>query len=105
MVPSSHKIAKLKKTTLGEINVAVMGELDAVVVPDHEFADKKTGAAHCCGHFAQTTQMLGIATALVKSGVADQLGGNVTFLSVPSEECVELAFREDLIKQGKIKHP
>ena len=28
-------------------NVCIMGELDAVVCPDHPFADKTTGAAHC----------------------------------------------------------
>ncbi len=30
-----------------------IGELDSVLVADHEFANPETGAAHCCGHNAQ----------------------------------------------------
>ena len=93
--------AKLKDAP-ADINVAVMGELDAVVCPDHPVADKGTGAAHCCGHFGQIITMLGTAFGL--SAVKENLDGNVTFMAVPAEECVELAFREDLIKQGKIKY-
>lgn len=93
--------AKLKDKTDG-INVAIMGELDAVVCPDHPDADKTTGAAHCCGHFGQITAML--ASAFGLSAVKDQLDGNVTFLAVPAEECVELEYREGLIKEGKIKY-
>ena len=33
---------------------AVLGELDAIIVPDHPFADKTSGAAHACGHHAAT---------------------------------------------------
>ncbi|MEG1895445.1 MAG: amidohydrolase [Oscillospiraceae bacterium] len=94
--------ARLKPPVKGEINVAVMGELDAVVCPLHPYANKETGAAHSCGHFAQITTMLGVATGLKLSGAAEYLGGNVTFLAVPAEECVELDFRTDLIKQGKL---
>lgn len=93
--------AKLKENAPGP-NVAIMGELDAVVCPDHPDADPATGAAHCCGHFGQITTML--ASAFGLSAVKDQLDGNVTFLAVPAEECVELAFREGLIKEGKIKY-
>ena len=93
--------AKLKDNCDGP-NVAIMGELDAVVCPDHPDADKVTGAAHCCGHFGQITAMLAAAYGL--KAVKDSLDGNVTFLAVPAEECVELAFREGLIKQGKIKY-
>lgn len=94
--------AKLLKDAKGP-NVAIMGELDAVVCPDHPDADKETGAAHCCGHFGQITGMLGAAIGL--SAVKDELeGGNVTFLAVPAEECVELEYRENLIKEGKIKY-
>lgn len=96
--------AKLKPTTKGEINVAIMGELDAVVCPQHPFADSATGAAHSCGHFAQITTMLGAAMGLKLSGAVDSLCGNVTFLAVPAEECVELDFRANLIKEGKLKY-
>lgn len=94
--------AKLKENTEGP-NVCVMGELDAVVCPDHPDADKTTGAAHCCGHFGQITTML--ASAIGLSAIKDEInGGNVTFMAVPAEECVELEYREGLIKEGKIKY-
>ena len=85
-------------------NVAVMGELDAVVSPDHPFADKCTGAAHSCGHFAQIASMLGVAYGLKESGVMQYLSGDVSFMAVPAEEGVELEWRSEMIKQGKIKH-
>ncbi len=94
--------AKLKDGAEGP-NVCIMGELDAVVCPDHPDAAPDTGAAHCCGHFGQITSML--ASAIGLSAVKDEIsGGNVTFLAVPAEECVELEYREGLIKEGKIKY-
>ena len=84
-------------------NIAIMGELDAVVCPDHPHADPVTGAAHCCGHFAQTTVML--AAAMGFNAIKDELeGGNVTFLAVPAEECVEVEWRKDMIGEGNIKY-
>ena len=94
--------ARLKENTTGP-NVAIMGELDAVVCPDHPNADPVTGAAHCCGHFAQTAAMLGAAIGL--NAVKDEIdGGNVIFLSTPAEECVELEWRKGLIAEGKLKY-
>jgi amidohydrolase len=82
-------------------NVAIIGELDSVLVADHPQADPATGAAHCCGHNAQITAMLGVATGLVQSGVLDELAGSVTFFAVPAEEYVELEERLDLREQGR----
>ncbi|MDY0372358.1 MAG: hypothetical protein RBQ79_08370, partial [Sphaerochaetaceae bacterium] len=33
-----------------DASVMLLGELDAVISPQHPFADKQTGAAHSCGH-------------------------------------------------------
>lgn len=94
--------AKLKDSAQGP-NVCIMGELDAVVCPDHPDADPDTGAAHCCGHYGQITTML--ASAIGLNAVKDMLDcGNVTFIAVPAEECVELEYREGLMKEGKIKY-
>jgi len=94
--------AKLLENAEGP-NIAIMGELDAVVCPDHPNADPVTGAAHCCGHFAQTTAML--AAAIGFNAVKDEIkGGNVTFMAVPAEECVEIEWRKDMINQGKFKY-
>lgn len=85
------------------VNVAVMGELDAVVCPLHPFANKQSGGAHSCGHFAQITHLLAVATAFAKTGVMDYLNGDITFIAVPAEEFVELEFREKLQAEGKIE--
>ena len=85
-------------------NVAVIGELDAVVCPDSPTADPLTGAAHACGHNLQLGAMLGAALGLKLSGIAGSLAGNVTFMAVPAEEYVEIEFRQQLRKQGKIRY-
>jgi amidohydrolase len=82
-------------------NVAIIGELDSVLVADHPSADPATGAAHCCGHNAQITAMLGVAVGLVQSGVLEELGGAVTFFAVPAEEYVELEERLKLREEGR----
>lgn len=84
-------------------NIAVIGELDSVLVADHPHADQETGAAHCCGHNAQITTMLGVANGLLKSGVLEKLNGKVTFIAVPAEEFVEISYRNDLRREGKIE--
>ncbi len=83
--------------------VAVMGELDAVVCPDHPHADPLTGAAHSCGHNAQIAGMLGAAIGLIKSGAMSELDGDVAFMAVPAEEYVEIGYRQKLRETGKIQ--
>ena len=82
--------------------VAVMGELDSVVVPGHPNCDPVTHAAHCCGHNAQSCSVLGVAYGLYESGIINELDGDVVLMHVPSEECVELEYRKSLIDAGKI---
>ncbi len=82
--------------------VAVMGELDAVVCHDHPSADPVTGAAHCCGHNAQSAMMVGVAMGLVDSGAMQHLDGDVIVMAVPAEEYVELDYRQKLRRNGQI---
>ncbi len=82
--------------------VAIMGELDAVLVPNCPTADPVTGAAHCCGHNAQAASVIGVAYALKESGIMKELDGDIVLMHVPSEEFVELEYRKGLIDQGKI---
>ena len=82
--------------------VAVLGELDSLIVPDHPKADPQTGAAHACGHHAQIGMLMGVATALTGSGVLPFLGGRVALIAVPAEEYIEIEFRENLRKEGKL---
>jgi amidohydrolase len=96
--------ARLKKQNEKEINIAVIGELDAVKSPGHPFADPATGAAHCCGHHAQLGVLYGAALALSDPEIAHQLGGNVTFFAVPAEEYGEIEFKDSLRKGGRLRY-
>lgn len=82
--------------------IAIMGELDALPVPSHPFADPATGAAHACGHYAQLLMMLAAAQALVP--VIGELSGSIAFLAVPAEEFQALEYCKKLIKEGKIAY-
>ena len=81
--------------------VALMGELDALVVPDHPRANPQTGAAHACGHNAQIAGLMGAALALSEAGAAEHLAGRVAFFAVPAEEYVEIKYRLGLVREGK----
>ncbi|MFT5089131.1 MAG: amidohydrolase [Candidatus Latescibacterota bacterium] len=80
--------------------IALMGELDALIVPDHPRANGETGAAHACGHNAQIAGLLGAAFGLVESGLSEELNGDVVFFAVPAEEYVEIEYRLGLVRQG-----
>lgn len=94
--------AKLKGKE-SKYNVGIMGELDSVVSPMHPYADKETGAAHCCGHNAMIAGLIGVLYALKDTDIMEDLAGDVSLLAVPAEEYVELAYRNELIKEGKIE--
>jgi amidohydrolase len=84
--------------------VAILGELDSIICYKHPRADRSTGAAQACGHYAQLVSLLGVAAGLKKSGVLDKLAGEVVFMAVPAEEYIDLEFREKLIDDGVIKY-
>ncbi len=81
--------------------IALMGELDALQVPDHPRADPVSGAAHACGHNAQIAGLMGAAMALSDTGIAEHFSGNIVFFAVPAEEYVEINYRVSLVKKGK----
>ena len=83
--------------------VAIIGELDSILVADHPSANPETGAAHCCGHNAQIANMLGAGIGLIEAGVLPELSGRVALMAVPAEEYVEIAYRSELRRQGKIE--
>ena len=82
--------------------VAVIGEMDALIVPTHPGADPETGAAHCCGHHVQAAVAYGVALALAKTGIMKELDGDVVIMHVPAEEGVEIEYRQGLREQKKI---
>ena len=65
--------------------VAVMGELDSLIVPGHPGAAPGTNAAHACGHHAQVGIMLAVAAALNEPGIREALGGSVAFMALRTD--------------------
>lgn len=84
--------------------VMVLAELDSVICPEHPEADARTGAVHACGHNAQCAALLGVAAALRDEAVLAKLCGRVRLCVVPAEELLELEYRTELKKEGKIRH-
>ncbi len=84
-------------------SVAILGELDSLLVFEHPCANPETGAAHACGHNAQMGMMLGATMGLRASGVLDHLCGSVVPFAVPAEEFVELEDRMALRSEGRLE--
>ena len=83
--------------------MAVLGELDSLIVGEHPHADPNTNAAHACGHHCQIAMMLGAASALTSSDILESLAGRIAFMAVPAEEFIEIEYRDGLRKDGKIE--
>jgi amidohydrolase len=84
--------------------LAIFGELDSVICSQHPHANKETGAAHACGHNAQIAAMIGSIIGLLDSGILKELSGKIHFMAVPAEECIELAYREELREKGVLRY-
>ncbi|MBQ1190273.1 MAG: amidohydrolase [Lachnospiraceae bacterium] len=82
--------------------LCIMSELDALDISAHP--ESVNGMTHCCGHHAQGAAMLGIAAALKAPGALDGLCGTIRLMVVPAEEMIQLAFRENLRKEGVISY-
>ncbi|MCH7737877.1 MAG: amidohydrolase [Chloroflexi bacterium] len=83
--------------------VAVIGELDSLVVTEHPNADPDTGAAHACGHHCQIGMMLGATMGLLTPEVVAQLSGVIVPFAVPAEEFIEVEQRLEMRDQGKLE--
>ncbi|MBC8280480.1 MAG: amidohydrolase [Chloroflexi bacterium] len=83
--------------------MAVLGELDSLIVGEHPHADPHTNAAHACGHHCQIAMMLGAASALSNSDILESLAGRIAFMAVPAEEYIEIEYRDGLRRDGKIE--
>lgn len=94
----------LNKEKKDNASLALIGELDALRIPNHKYVNPETQAAHCCGHHAQLTGVLGAAIALSVPEVAEALDGQVVFFAVPAEEYGEIEFKNQLKAEGKIKY-
>ena len=84
-------------------SVAILGELDSLIVNDHPNANAQTGAAHACGHNAQLGMMLGASIGLMDQSVLPYLSGSIVPFAVPAEEFVEVEDRLALRQQGRLE--
>jgi len=83
--------------------LAVIGELDSLIVNEHPHADSETGAAHACGHHCQMGMIMGAAMALKQPEVLEHLSGRLAFIAVPAEEYIEIEYRDSLRRAGKLE--
>ncbi|HEY9602903.1 MAG TPA: M20 family metallopeptidase [Allocoleopsis sp.] len=70
--------------------VAVRTDMDALPIQERtclEFASRKPGIMHACGHDVHTT--VGLGTAMVLSQLGEVLPGNIRFLFQPAEEIAQ----------------
>ena len=84
--------------------VAILGELDSLIVKNHPDAALDTCAVHACGHNAQCATLMGVAAAFKEPGALDGMCGSIRLIAVPAEELIELGYREELRKKGIIKY-
>lgn len=96
--------AYLNKEKASNLSLALIGELDALCIPQHAHVNPETQAAHCCGHHAQLTGLIGAALALTDPEISSALDGQVIFFAVPAEEYGEVEFKNKLVEEGKIQY-
>lgn len=87
--------AKLKGRA-HKYNICIIGEMDAILC--------ESKPAHKCGHNAQIASLIGAAVAFKKSGIMNELDGDITLMAVPAEEFIELDYRRKLKNEGKINY-
>lgn len=83
--------------------MAIIGELDSLIVNLHPHANPTTGAAHACGHHCQIGIALGATMGLMHPDVLPHLSGRVVTMAVPAEEYIEIEYRDRLRRDGKIE--
>jgi len=83
--------------------LALLGELDGLVVSDHPLADPETGAAHACGHNAQIAGLMGAVIGLLDSKALQHVAGRIVAFAVPAEEYGDVAWRVQQAREGKLE--
>ena len=83
--------------------LAILGELDSLIVQEHPHSDVETGAAHACGHHCQIAMLIGATMGLMSSQVLSELSGRLVLMAVPAEEYIEIEYRDSLRREGKIE--
>ena len=97
-------IAQLKGGLPGDRVIALRADMDALKLQEDtglEFASKKLGISHACGHDMHVAVLLGAATMLAE--YKQHLKGTVKFFFQPAEEMINGA--ETMIENGAMKDP
>lgn len=84
--------------------VAILGELDALIVPTSIGSVQETCVLHACGHHCQISALLGVAGALSEPKILSELCGKIRIVAVPAEELIELSERTKMREEGKIRY-
>lgn len=95
---------KVRMSNNHDLNICILAELDAVYAPNHWLSDSQTGAAHNCGHHSQVAIALWLYAHFTKTKEYEQLNYDITFVFVPSEEYLDIDYRQQLIKDGTITY-
>ncbi|CAA9573682.1 N-acyl-L-amino acid amidohydrolase [uncultured Synechococcales cyanobacterium] len=70
--------------------LAIRADMDALPIQEAtglEYASRRPGIMHACGHDVHTT--VGLGTAMILSHLRDSLPGNIRFLFQPAEETAQ----------------
>lgn len=92
-------VARLIGSAPGRV-LAMRADMDALPITeenDFEFASKKPGVMHACGHDGHTAMLLGAAKIL--SGMKDQIKGEVRFFFQHAEE-IYPGGAEEMVQAG-----
>ncbi|NCR52228.1 MAG: amidohydrolase [Microcystis aeruginosa L211-07] len=82
--------------------LAIRADMDALPIQektDLDFASRKPGIMHACGHDVHAT--VGLGVAMVLSRLSEPLGGKIRFLFQPAEEIVQGA--SWMIREGVMR--
>lgn len=83
----------------GKPHIALIAEMDALIVHKHPQAGPD-GAAHACGHHLQSTILSHVLTLFNEN---ERFTGSLSLYCIAAEEFVDLDFRLQLQAEGKIK--
>ena len=83
--------------------LAILAEMDCIILPEHPECEKESGAVHACGHNCQSAALLGVAAMLKDPEVLDSLCGRIRIMALPAEELIQLTQRAAMKAEGIIK--
>ena len=79
-------------------HIALVADMDAL----YTGSGTQRQAVHSCGHSIQVADMAFAMKLINDSGLLAATGGSITFIATPAEEFIDLEYRENLIRAGKV---